>query len=461
MDFNRPEEEEEQLRAQRRQRFSNTQAEQRYQKLLAQRAQRRQQLTAQGVYGTGGQLAEARKIVGTCMLMCPEFELAERELKNNISPQEFRPGTRQVDPQRTVKTFHRSAAGNEEPLPEDLRTPDTLLRTLDYLVNEVIGADPELQNCHGFVRDRTRSIRQDFTIQNIRDASTVAACERIARFHILSLHVLCGNKDFAEQQDMEQLRNTLKTLIELYDDHRRAGTHCPNEPEFYAYYIVAHLRDSDAKRVAERLPRHIFTAPVVQQALKLHMLSESSNVVTTRCDPGSLFAAQNLFTQFFRAVASARTPPLMACLAEYRFPSIRRAALKAMCEAFPYQEGKEYPLEEFAAMLAFDSAEEVAEFCALFNVALNQQGIKIGERAGSRVVYREPENHPRRMRPNLRVVGSKLRMSPPQAINTNLDSSFLSPGSLELLRSKEPASGRLSGLSNGFAITSRTSFAAA
>ncbi|KAJ2799494.1 actin cytoskeleton and mitosis protein, partial [Coemansia guatemalensis] len=335
MDFNRSAEEEEQLKAQRRERFSNTQAEQRYQKLVAQRAQRRQQLTAQGVYGTGGQLAEARKIVGTCTLMCPEFERAERELKNNISPQEFQAGTRQADPHRTVKTFHRSAAGNEEPLPEDLRTPETLLRTLDYLVNEVIGADPELRDCHGFVRDRTRSIRQDFTIQNIRDASTVAACERIARFHILSLHVLCGNKDFAEQQDMEQLRNTLKTLIELYDDHRREGKRCPNEPEFYAYYIVSHLRDSDAKRVAERLPRHIFTAPVVQQALKLHMLSESSNVITTRNDPGNLFAAQNLTTQFFRAVASARTPPLMACLAEYRFPSIRRAALKAMCEAFP------------------------------------------------------------------------------------------------------------------------------
>ncbi|KAJ2793635.1 hypothetical protein H4R20_006484, partial [Coemansia guatemalensis] len=140
---------------------------------------------------------------------------------------------------------------------------------------------------------------------------------------------------------------------------------------------------------------------------------------------------------------------------------IRRAALKAMCEAFPYQEGKEYPLEEFAAMLAFDSAEEVAEFCALFNVALNQKGIKIGERAGSRVLYREPENHPRRMRPNLRVVGSKLHMSPPQIINTNLDSRFLNPGSLGLLQSKEPVSSGLGGLPNGFTNASPAPFSAA
>ncbi|KAI9501674.1 SAC3/GANP/Nin1/mts3/eIF-3 p25, partial [Coemansia spiralis] len=266
--------------------------------------------------------------------MCPLFEREEREMKNSLASQELIPGTRKADPEKTVKTFHRSAAGNEEPLPEDLRTPETLLRTLDHLIDTVIAGDPTLVSCHGFVRDRTRSIRQDFTIQNIRNHFTVLACERIARFHILSLHILCGHKDFEEKQDMEQLRNTLKTLIELYDDHRKAGIGCPNEAEFYAYYIVSHLHDSDAKRVAERLPSHIFLAPIVQQALRIHMLSESSDVAINRKDPGSQFAVQNMTTQFFRAVGSNETPLLLACLAEYSFPSIRRAAVKAMNYAF-------------------------------------------------------------------------------------------------------------------------------
>ncbi|KAJ2768848.1 actin cytoskeleton and mitosis protein, partial [Coemansia nantahalensis] len=432
MQFHRPAAEEERLKALRRERFRNTEGEARYRQLVAERAARRKQLEEQGVLSRQGALAEATKILGTCTLMCPVFEREERELKNNIAPQEQAAGTRRADPARTVKTFHRSAAGNEEPLPEDLRTAETLLRTLDHLVGVVIAEDPTLQSCHGFVRDRTRSIRQDFTIQNIRDWTTVAACERIARFHIVSLHVLCGHKDFAEQQDMEQLRNTLKTLIELYDDHRRAGQRCANEAEFYAYYIVSHLRDSDAKRVAERLPAHIFTAPVVQQALRLHMLSESSGAVSTRRDPGSQFGAQNLATQFFRAVASPDTPLLLACLAEYRFPSIRRAALKAMCDAFPYQEGKEYPAEDFAAMLAFDSADEVREFCALFSVACNDRGVKIGERTAGALVYREPDQRPQRMRPNLRAVGAKFRVSPMQAIDGSLDPRLLGPSSLVL-----------------------------
>ncbi|KAJ2722279.1 actin cytoskeleton and mitosis protein [Coemansia sp. Benny D115] len=438
MDFARPAAEEELLKAQRRERFSNTAGEQRYRALVSARTQRRQKLIAQGVLGTAGALHEARKIVGTCELMCPEFEREERELKNNLAPQEVVEGTRRADPRRTVKTFHRSAAGNEEPLPEDLRTPAALLRTLDYLVDDVIGADRTLMSCHGFVRDRTRSIRQDFTIQNIRTHQTVAACERIARFHILSLHVLCGHKGFEEQQDMEQLRNTLKTLVELYDDHRKAGIRCANEPEFSAYYIVAHLRDSDAKRVAERMPRHIFLAPIVQQALKLHMLAESSGVLSSRQDPGNLFAAQNMPVQFFRAVASPATPFLLACLAEYRFPSIRRAALKAMNQAFPFQEGREYPLEEFAAMLAFDSTQQVRDFCALFSVGVSQKGVRLGERHEKRLLYREPEQKLQRTAPNLRVVGAKYHATPMHVINSDLDPALLAP--VEMTRIRPPLS---------------------
>ncbi|KAJ2849232.1 actin cytoskeleton and mitosis protein, partial [Coemansia erecta] len=432
MDFGRTPEEEARLKALRRQRFNNTETEQHYKKMVAERAQRRKQLEEEAKAARGGSrsshLPGAHKLVGTCTLMCPAFEREEREMKNALAPQEFVPGTRKADAARTVKTFHRSAAGNEEPLPEDLRTPETLLRTLDYLVDIVIGGDQSLVSCHGFVRDRTRSIRQDFTIQNIRDHHTVAACERIARFHILSLHVLCGHKDFAEHQDMEQLRNTLKTLLELYDDHRKAGSACPNEAEFYAYYIVSHLHDSDAKRVAERLPKHIFLAPVVQQALRLHMLSESSNVKTTKKDMSSQYAVQNLTTQFFRAVASTQTPLLLACLAEYFFPSIRHAAIKAMNNAFPYQEGKEYPVDELAAMFAFDSVEEVREFCALFNLSVTQRGVKLGERANKQSVFRDIVNQPRRVSRNLRVVGAKFHMSPMQVINSTLQIQLLAPG---------------------------------
>ncbi|KAJ2781393.1 actin cytoskeleton and mitosis protein [Coemansia interrupta] len=419
MDLNRSPEEEERLKAQRLERFSNEEAEKRYAKLVAARARRRQQLSSTTPAGA--------RLVGTCTLMCPEFEREERELKNNLAPQELAAGTRRADKHRAVKMFHRSAAGNEEPLPEDLRTPDTLVRTIDYLIDSVVGADQSLVSCHGFVRDRMRSVRQDFTIQNVRDERTVLACERNARFHIASLHVLCGHKDFAEQQDMEQLRNTLKTLLELYDDRRKAGQPSENEPEFAAYYVVAHLRDQDAKRVAERLPRSVFAAPVVQQALRLHMLSDSSDARVTRQDPGNRFAAQNLGVQFFRAVASPATPFLLACLAEYHFPAVRRAALRALHMAFPFQAGKQYPAEEVAAMLAFDSEDQVRAFCALFGIAVDERGVRLGERTAGRIVFNEPAQKVARDAPNLRVVGVKLRSSLMHVMKAPLDPAMLAP----------------------------------
>lgn len=74
-------------------------------------------------------------------------------------------------------------------------------------MNSILGQYP-LEKCHPFIRDRTRSIRQDFTLQNIRDQKAVEAHERIARFHILCLHEMChlDEEKFSEQQETEQLR---------------------------------------------------------------------------------------------------------------------------------------------------------------------------------------------------------------------------------------------------------------
>lgn len=132
--------------------------------------------------------------------------MVERELQNGLDTLEMdKDGN--ADPNKVVKAYRRSAAGIEQPLPSDVRTPATLISTLNYLVNDILPHHP-LDKCHAFVRDRTRSIRQDFTLQNIRDLTAVQAHERIARFHILCLHELCefDESKFSEQQETEQLR---------------------------------------------------------------------------------------------------------------------------------------------------------------------------------------------------------------------------------------------------------------
>jgi hypothetical protein len=80
--------------------------------------------------------------------------------------------------------------------------------TLDYLF-KVLLAKESLFDTHGFIRDRTRSIRQDFTLQNDRGPIAIECHERIARYHILCLHFLRdkeGVGSYQEQQELEQVR---------------------------------------------------------------------------------------------------------------------------------------------------------------------------------------------------------------------------------------------------------------
>jgi uncharacterized protein YxjI len=63
-----------------------------------------------------------------------------------------------------------------------------------------------VENTHFFVRDRMRSIRQDYTLQNERGISAITVHEKIARYHIACSHLLCETSSFSESQEMEQLR---------------------------------------------------------------------------------------------------------------------------------------------------------------------------------------------------------------------------------------------------------------
>lgn len=64
----------------------------------------------------------------------------------------------------------------------------TLQRTVNYLFHQVLAQASSWISVQEFIFDRTRAIRQDFTIQGGRSPIAVECHERIARFLILSLH---------------------------------------------------------------------------------------------------------------------------------------------------------------------------------------------------------------------------------------------------------------------------------
>ncbi|KAI8388507.1 SAC3/GANP/Nin1/mts3/eIF-3 p25 family-domain-containing protein [Radiomyces spectabilis] len=355
--------------------------------------------------------------------MCAAFERLEREIQNGLDLLEM-DEEGNADPEKTVKAYRRSAAGNEQPLPSDVRPPE---RTLDYLVDSVLSHYP-LQKCHAFIRDRTRSIRQDFTLQNIRDVTAVKVHERIARFHILCLHEMsdCEEEKFSEQQETEQLRKVLLSLIEFYDDLREEGIETENEAEFRAYHIITHMRDQDVARQAMALPPHLFMHPYIQQALAFYGLAQRNNEIeetsSRRNKPVNVEACQNFYSKFFKLVADSSTSFLMACLLEGHFPDVRKGALKAMNHAYLYQTSG-VDAEYLRQTLAYDTTKQLLQEATLYGLVLDmsagQAMIKFGQKhfKTKARVFREPYSNPKARKSMLLVEPKKAGRSYRDIVN--------------------------------------------
>ncbi|KAF8441796.1 SAC3/GANP/Nin1/mts3/eIF-3 p25 family-domain-containing protein, partial [Kalaharituber pfeilii] len=294
--------------------------------------------------------------VGTCMDMCPYFEREERQFQKSVDKLEIDPKTGLIDPKRAVKAFHRPAAGNESALPSDVRPPPVLVGTLDYLINTIVGGHPDLMSTHGFVRDRTRGIRQDFTLQNYRGLETIDCHERIARYHILCIHQLAHDDRFVLQQEMEQLQKTMTTLNELYDDARKDGIVCPNEPEFRAYQILLYIHDTESQRAVQRWG-FADTDIGVQQALRLHQ------------------AAFRNAPRFFNLLRKKETTYLMGCLSEAHFYHIRKEHFRKMRQAYN-RDATSVTLADIERQLGFDHKSDLDRYCEHFGLetALDSQG---------------------------------------------------------------------------------------
>ncbi|KIX09959.1 uncharacterized protein Z518_01040 [Rhinocladiella mackenziei CBS 650.93] len=328
--------------------------------------------------------------VGTCTDMCPEFERVERIVQNMVDRAEkvHNEDTGKDIPSedRMVKRFRRSAAGYDEQLPSDIRTPATLKKTLDYLLDKVVGGGERLATIHKFVWDRTRGIRNDFSIQqvtNVNDVEIAVDCyERIARFHILSLHQLSNpdnlweGENFDAHQEREQLNNTLLSLLYYYDDNRQRMDF-PNEGEFRAYCVIFELQSQhpDLEDRMQSWPSNLLQDKRVQTALRLYTAAGNTLFDQGPLRPMEPFAiAQSNTGSFWNILSSLAVPYIMACVAEIYFGHVRFAALDALwrsCKSAPAAQqakSRDWSLSEVTSFLGFDTEDETKDFCAAFNL---------------------------------------------------------------------------------------------
>lgn len=325
-------------------------------------------------------LQDAIEFRGICEDMCPEYEKITRITEHDIPSPEKDPQSTFASTTRMVKKLARSAAGQEAPLPMDVLSVPTLRRTLNYLVDDLLRDDENLPTLHGYLWDRTRAIRRDFsffssmTTEEIKIQASVL--EDIARFHVTALHLLSQSgkapEDFVEQQELEQLGKALLTLRDIYDDCNAQGSPCENEAEFRAYYLLFHANDPNIIETVQRQWRPSLwrDSDTIRTAVSLVEALHNTSDFHGPLQDGPSLAASGAHTVYFRIVEDPKVSYTMGCFAECHFPQLRRSILRNVTRALarPKDASQDVSASDLNKFLRFDTIEQAIEFSELHDV---------------------------------------------------------------------------------------------
>lgn len=336
-------------------------------------------------------LTEAISFQGTCQDMCPVFERSRRNVEHTVfSYEKNTAADKKASRFKALKVFARPAAAAAPPLPSDVRPPHILTQTLDYIIDNLLHTLPESE---GFLWDRMRSIRQDFTYQNYSGPEAIDCNERIVRIHLLIIHIMGRSKgEFSLQQELEQLHKSLITLSEIYDEVRDAGGECPNEAEFRAYALLSKIRDPAYDKKIQELPQKIFQDEKVQIALCFRRIISNTNfsergyMRTENC--------LNFYNRFFQLIKSNKLPFLISSFLELYVNEVRFYAFKALSHSInkrykpmPY----EYLIEEFL----FNDRRELEDFCEYYSIAMTDEGVELKSLShhSHKLIEKKPMKH--------------------------------------------------------------------
>ncbi|XP_053576109.1 SAC3 domain-containing protein 1 [Bombina bombina] len=304
---------------------------------------------------------------GICLDMCPEQEIRLREQQgrlhrfetaNVVNAKKVRGGYLHVaDPKKAVKEYSRPAAGKELSCPRDLRTPNTLLKTVQYLIMDVFEYAKDrgprmLAEAYSFVFDRLRSVRQDLIVQRVRGKLGAQILEGSLGFLLCAPYLVreLAIEWYDEVLHAVQVRETFSDLMECYQE----GGSYPRQAEFQALLLLYDLGNLDAMHRAMTLPRGVGDSPHVNLALAISRAHLESNWV-----------------RLFRLVH--RLNCLQACAFYGHVPIIRHRALHVLNQAYSSKKLL-FPLDNLAKQIGANGPEVVADMCKRRGLTLDPGG---------------------------------------------------------------------------------------
>ncbi|XP_064083677.1 germinal-center associated nuclear protein-like [Macrobrachium nipponense] len=335
-------------------------------------------------------IKKAASLDAGCPDMCPEHERYMRDVQNDLSSYEVTNGV--LDHKLVVKKFSRSSADKEEPLPHELRPGPVLLKTMDFLVcNIMVLCDKENTDIgvwYNYLWDRTRAIRSDITQQQLTDNVAVTIIERCVRFHIYAAVHLCEESPdvFDRKLNTENLTKSLQTLKELYKDLAEMKKFFPSEAEFRAYEMLLNLNDGE--KIVYQYSQYrdeVQKSSDVKFALKVFLALKSNN-----------------FVKFFKLIRSGTY--LQGCILHRYFPQVRSKALDIFVKAYVISKRVSIPLPYIIKTLGFEDRTDAVGYLNYHGITVDKENVVIAKN----LIDLHPEGQPPVTRPVKLIESNRL-----------------------------------------------------
>ncbi|GFR30261.1 germinal-center associated nuclear protein [Trichonephila clavata] len=297
-------------------------------------------------------MADIKCVVGMCLQMCSKREIEWRESKNLLHFFEINHAIKKeikAHPTKVIKQYTRSAAGKELLSPTELRPSPILLKTVNYLINEIIPRTeiPWLV-VYDFVNDRIQAIRQDMTVQRIEDHNAVEILEKCVRFYIIASYVLCEEPQnkFDQHLNSQQLSICLESLFTLYKKFK-SNSCC----EFIAIYLAENVTYAETYYRSISMFSDYLSKPYVKLSFRICSAYMDGN-----------------FVQFYRLVK--RLPILILLCFFHLFNHVQIRALEVLNDAYSSNICK-FPVQVLCSWLSVTQKHYMLELCQKCDIKID------------------------------------------------------------------------------------------
>ncbi|XP_067938854.1 SAC3 domain-containing protein 1-like [Watersipora subatra] len=312
---------------------------------------------------------------GVCIQMCPKEEVAFRTKEKLVHSLEK---TSSGEPGVLVKEYRRSAAGRERSDVKQLRTKKALIKTVNYLIDEICNReDVDWPIIYEFVFDRLRAVRQDLTIQSINDDTTVYVLEKCVRFYLISISKLNRHplNIFDPKINNKHLQETLQQLLVLYNSLDKGANHqssmvevCgdnssrspvnendhtfKHRDEFESLYLLFNLGHTESLLHFISLPTHVRSGRWCTKAWKY-----------------SLAVLEHNYVRAFRLLHSLEDLQLYSI--HYHLPKMQQNLLQRMNVAYSSKACK-FPLATLCNLIGGKSIQEMKSLLTSYGLVITE-----------------------------------------------------------------------------------------